>query len=87
MCNIPGNIALAPAGNPVVAAPAGVDIVLGCNGAVWVAPHVERPVHEFGQEVDFSHVQLPPPTPQERESTSRQAGRGACLFLSVALSA
>lgn len=38
-----------------------------------MAPHVERPVAEFGQEVDFSHVQLPPPTPQERESTSRRA--------------
>ncbi|GAB4813623.1 hypothetical protein N2152v2_000669 [Parachlorella kessleri] len=52
---------------------AGVDVVLGCNGAVWVGPHVERPVVEFGQEVDPGHMQLPPPTPQEREKTSRVA--------------
>ena len=46
--------------------------MLGCNGAVWVGPHIERPAAEFGQEADLSQAALPPPTPHEREATSRQ---------------
>lgn len=53
----------------------GVDIILGCNGLVWVAPHVppQDPLPPSNNDDVPPEIPLPPPTLQQMEATSRVA--------------
>lgn len=52
---------------------AGVDVILGCNGMVWVAPHARAP--ELGADGEPDQAPPPPPaTSAQREAVCRVAG-------------
>lgn len=58
--------------------PAGVDIILGCNGLVWVAPHTEQASesqNRSGALIDEAvpRQQLAEPTKAERVAVARAA--------------
>jgi exosome complex component RRP4 len=54
---------------------AGVDIILGCNGLVWVAPHSDAPAGEGSEGGE----QRPQPGREQREAVARVAQAAAAL--------
>jgi len=57
---------------------AGVDIILGCNGMVWIAPHAPLPAPpgaDGGEPAEPEPAPAPPPdTRPQREAVCRAAG-------------